>query len=281
VTGRDVAVVVCTRDRASWLGACLDSLRAQSADPTRFEVVVVDNASRDDTAEVVRSAGVRLEREDVVGLSRARNRGLAVTDAPVVAFIDDDGRARPGWVAGLLDAFATSPSAAVAGGPIALRWGAGRPRWLTADLEPWYSGLDLGPVARPLDASETLYGANFAVRRDVALSVGGFDTRLGRAGRSLRSGEESDLIARMRAHGEIRYTPAAVVDHEVLPDRLSRRWLLRRTFAYGRHESDVPRAGRGAWVAALRRPSVTNAVPCAIALGVASRRLARDRGVEQ
>jgi hypothetical protein len=73
-------------------------------------------------------------------------------------------------------------------------------------------------------------------------------------GRRLRSGEEHDLLDRVGAFGSVVYEPAAAVEHEVLPDRLSRRWLLRRTYAGGRTrvalQSGV--AGSDGWRGHLR-----------------------------
>jgi hypothetical protein len=79
-----------------------------------------------------------------------------------------------------------------------------------------------------------LYGLNFSVRKELAVGVGGFNPALGRCGRSLRSGEESDLQKRICAAGNIAvYEPRAVVGHVVSKERLTKKWFLRRAFAPG------------------------------------------------
>jgi hypothetical protein len=73
-----------------------------------------------------------------------------------------------------------------------------------------------------------------SVRRTAALAVGGYDPRLGRRGAKLLSSEEPDLTRRLKAAGwAIRYEPEAAVVQQVLPERLEKRWLMRRSWAQG------------------------------------------------
>ena len=90
-----LSVIVCTFNRASALERCLESLRAQHADPATFEVLVIDNASPDDTRERVERylngpLPCRYVFEPVQGLSHARNRGAREAAAPYVTYLDDD-----------------------------------------------------------------------------------------------------------------------------------------------------------------------------------------------
>src|SRR3954466_3165587 len=97
----EISVVVPTRNRAGRLRALLESLAAQPA----HEVVVVDNASRDDTQAVVTKAGVRRIRlPEPMGPAVARNRGWREARGDLIVFTDDDVVARPGWLAAIADA---------------------------------------------------------------------------------------------------------------------------------------------------------------------------------
>ena len=220
---------------------CLGAL-ADQVGVGDHEVVVVDNGSTDGTDGLVRAwaaadpARRRRLREPVAGLSRARNRGVAAARGEVVLFIDDDALAPRGWVAAHLAAYAHDPAVVGVGGPIALRWPDGRPGWLAPRLEHWYSALDHGDDAvATWPTPHGPYGTNMSVRRATLDEVGGFDTRLGRRGRSLVSSEEGDLFSRVWATGgTVAYEPATLVLHGVTPDRLSRRWVLRRGWAQGR-----------------------------------------------
>ena len=103
-----LSVVVCTYNRSDILRSCLESLGAQSANPERFEVLVVDNNSTDGTFEMAVSfsgchGNFRVIREPLQGLSNARNRGWREAQGRYVAYIDDDAIASVGWVAAICD----------------------------------------------------------------------------------------------------------------------------------------------------------------------------------
>lgn len=249
-----VSVAVCTRNRSGVLGGCLESLSTQTVDPATMEVVVVDNGSTDATAHVVtryqERMNLRYLREPTPGLSRARNLALEHAAGPIVAFLDDDARATPGWLAALLDAF-ENDGVVAAGGPVVISWPARSPRWVSPAIERWFSGLHLGPAARALSDGEEVFGCNLAVRRDIARGVGGFAVHLGRVGRRLRSGEDRQFLDLVRQAGDdVLYVPDAVVVHEVLPERLHLTWPLRRAYEQGR--SDAQRTRRDASAGVLR-----------------------------
>jgi glycosyltransferase involved in cell wall biosynthesis len=245
------SVVVCTRDRQRALEECLGHLADQVAVAGGYEIVVVDNGSSDGTGEWLGRwvaegpARRRTVFEPVPGLSRARNRGIEAATGDVVLFIDDDASAPRGWVAAHLAAYDRDPGVVAAGGPVALTWPAGRPAWLGPVLEHWFSALDFGDEPIPWPRPHGPYGTNMSIRRPELLAAGGFSPALGRRGRSLLSSEERDLFARIAGHGRIAYEPAALVLHRVLPDRISRRWVLRRGWAQGRSNARFRALHRG------------------------------------
>lgn len=235
----DATVIVCTRNRAGLVAGCLASLAEQTI--SDFDIVVVDNGSTDGTARLLTSwtehepARRRVVTEPTPGLSRARNAGLAVTQADVVLFIDDDAVAPPGWAAAHLASYQQAAAPAAAGGPVVLDWAGPRPQWLGSRLEHWFSALDHGDQPGPFPPPHGPYGTNMSARREVLSGVGGFAESLGRRGRSLISSEEADLWQRLWDRGHsIAYEPATVVVHRVPRRRSRRRWVLRRGWAQGR-----------------------------------------------
>jgi glycosyltransferase involved in cell wall biosynthesis len=116
-----VSVVIPTRNRAESLGDCLDSL-ARQTEPV-LEVIVVDDASKDGTAETVRRFATGHPRMHVVllqnrsqrGANASRNRGIAAAQCELVAFTDDDCLLDPCWIEGLMEAFDGPDVAAVTG----------------------------------------------------------------------------------------------------------------------------------------------------------------------
>ncbi len=98
-----VSVVIPTRDRCDVLENTLDALERQAAPPP-FEVVIVDDGSRDDTQRMLTARqpegySLRVERQDRLGPAAARNRGIAVARAPRIVLLGDDTWPEPETVA--------------------------------------------------------------------------------------------------------------------------------------------------------------------------------------
>lgn len=235
-----VTVTIQTYNRAALLAETLESLRGLRCPAgVEYEILVVDNNSGDETAQVIaKYRGLLQPRlrsvfESRQGLSHARNRAVKEAQGSVVSFLDDDVIVDPAWLAAVAGAFAEQ-QADVVGGKSYLIYRPRRPAWLSDDYEFLLSRLDYG-AQRIVGIEKDLYGLNFSVRKDVALQAGGFDPALGRCGGvSLHSGEESDLLRRIRARGGVVvYEPRAVVGHIVAGDRLRMKWFLRRAFSGG------------------------------------------------
>jgi glycosyltransferase involved in cell wall biosynthesis len=232
-----VSIVVATYNRAPLLGGVLRTLVAQPVHPRNYEIIVVDNNSRDDTPAVVkdfalRHAGMRYSLQTRQGLSHARNRGWHVARGEYVAFVDDDCEAPQTWLPHAVGIIARRRPAAF-GGPYRPLFRSQRPAW----FRDAYGANGHGDVARPLGLHEYLSGGNFFVRRDVLGALGGFDPQHGMIGGALGYGEETALQRRLRRElpGEmIYYDPRLVVDHLVRPEKMTLRWAARHQFTSGR-----------------------------------------------
>ena len=232
-----LSAVICTYNRYDLLPAAIESLVNQNLPADSFEVIVVDNSP--DQAGAARF-GQRYEGlsnltylvEPKPGLSNARNRGTAAARGRVVAFIDDDARACASWAEELLHAHAVFDGrAGIAGGPIVPRWTDEKPAWIGEPLLSYLTVIDLGHELRELSAGEWLAGCNISFDRVSLIAAGGFSMRLGRmgSGSTLLSNEEIEASERVRAMGKLAiYTPKAVVEHVILPERLTPSWFRRR-----------------------------------------------------
>jgi len=235
-----VTVTIQTYNRCGLLAETLESLRSlRGPAAVEYEILVVDNNSTDGTAQVLEKYGrllaprLRSVFEPQQGLSHARNRALREAQGQIVSFLDDDVLVDPDWLSAVVGAFERY-QADVVGGKSYLIYRSRRPSWLSEHYEFFLSRLDYGDRAI-VGVDQDLYGLNFSVRRGTILRAGGFDPSLGRCGSvSLRSGEESDLLRRVRAlGGVVVYEPRAVVGHIIAGDRLRMKWFLRRAFAAG------------------------------------------------
>jgi GT2 family glycosyltransferase len=238
-----LSVVICTHDRPDALERCL---RALARLDDAVDVVVVDSGPTIPCGALVQHVlpDARYLLEPTPGLSRARNRGLAAAACDLVAFVDDDAAPASDWAGAIVGAF-DDAAVGCAGGTCAPAFEAERPSWLSDRLLQYAGITRFGSVARPSSgSSEYPFGANVAFRRGAATGAGGFREELGRIGSSLLSGEEADLIDRMRAAGwTVWLQPDAVVSHSVSPERCSSSYYWRRLWWQG-----VSRARAGASV---------------------------------
>lgn len=233
-----ISVVVCTHNRERYLPKTLESLEGQTV--RDFEVVLVDNRSTDRTREIAESCtglDLRYLYEPELGLSHARNAGWRAARASLVAYLDDDAVASPGWLAAILEAFETvAPRPGCVGGPVAPLWEAPRPPWLSDEVLTSLTAIDWTdvPHALPDLRREWLVGANLALPREVLERVGGFADGLDRAGKNLLSSGDVFLQKQVAALGlPVWYAPAARVSHHVPGERLRQPWFRRRYYWQG------------------------------------------------
>lgn len=133
----DVAVIVTSHNYARYLPACLDSIRAQTRAPA--EVILVDDASQDDTAERVRAyPEVRYLQVAYRNGNRARNRGFAQAGAPLVVFFDADNAMEPRFLERLHAALKAHPEAAFAYCD-RINFGEGDTAWYPHPMGRWRS----------------------------------------------------------------------------------------------------------------------------------------------
>ncbi len=237
------SIVICTYNRSVLLADTLRTLtQSLSGYGKPVEVLVVDNASTDDTAAVVKSLmaektshSITLLHEDRKGLSFARNAGLEQAKGEVICFLDDDVYVPEGWLEGLSAAFRLSDDVGCVAGQIRLHFpDVPRPAWLDGKYNGLYSECRRGDRSRLLGRGEDFIGANFALSRKAVSVVGPFNTSLGRKEYTLLGGEDTEYAERLWSHGfTIAYSAEGYVFHRVLPERLTYRWIAQRYFWAG------------------------------------------------
>jgi len=236
----DVSVVVPTRNRAQLLRAALTSLLAQRESGVRYEVLVVDNNSTDDTKETVAAVSdggkIRYLFEPRKGPSYARNRGVEESTAPIVAFADDDVRVSDSWVEQVYSILHRRADVDCVGGKVLPEWPQEPPAWVTRSHWGPLALADYGPTPIHIDSEHPLclLTANMAARRAAIMSVGGFDPRY------LRCQDHELQIRLWQAGHKGLYEPELVVTSPVDVERLTKAYVRHWYRQSARYQAKMP-----------------------------------------
>jgi glucosyl-dolichyl phosphate glucuronosyltransferase len=237
VSSPDVSVVVCTYNRAALLTRTVESLFAQKAEDSTFEILVIDNNSSDNTPSVVQAlqakspVTLRYIPEPRQGNAYARNTGVEQAHAAIVAFIDDDVVAADNWIHTIKSAFGRDPQLSFVGGKVLPLWEAEPPSWLTPAHWAPLALLDYGDEEKEIagEMPPGLLTANIAFRKEIFTEVGRFSPSLQRVKDSIGSMEDTELLMRVCRSGRTgRYLPELITWGAIDPQRLTktyhRRW---------------------------------------------------------
>jgi glycosyltransferase involved in cell wall biosynthesis len=235
-----ISAIVCTYNRAKWLAGALDSLVQQSLDVRDYEILVVDNASTDETPAVVRALQEKHPGHAIIsiyeprqGLGYARNTGLEHARGKYVAYLDDDALANPDWLKHAVELFETvEPAPICVGGPILPFYAAPKPAWFKDE----YKTRSYGSEPLFLRRGQTFTGTNMVWSKEVARNLGGFEVKLGVKGSYLWLGEETalfDKVWRSCAQPSLYYSPKLSVRHLVTPYQMTVVYQLKWEFVFG------------------------------------------------
>lgn len=198
-------------------------------------MLVIDNNSKDDTFNVcdkflpVSKFKFKYIFEPKQGLSNARNRGIKESSGDILIFTDDDVSVTDCWLSEY-DSIYINMSPDCVFGKIIPDWNGRKPEWLDKSLEVVFGFLDYGDKCFVVENyNYEFFGANFSIRRDILLEIGGFDPKLGRTSDKLFIGEET-LVFRwlMNNKKNIIYTPKSVVYHYIEEKSKTKEYLKKR-----------------------------------------------------
>lgn len=261
---RDISVIICAFSEKRWetLVAAVDSVCKQTV-PAKQVILVIDYNQQ--LLQRVRAHTEHMERVLVIensyarGLSGARNSGVEVATADVIAFLDDDAIAEAEWLESLLAGYAKAPEVISVGGAIFPEWTGKRPRWFPDEFN-WVYGCTYRGLPDKTWPVQRLIGCNMSLRRDILATIGEFHHDLGwrndsregneqtigkgedfrngsgRIGNLPIAGEETELFARLRYlypdHITL-FEPQARVHHVIPSSRACWRYFRSRCFAEG------------------------------------------------
>jgi len=237
---RITVVIVSDTGRYNYTSHCLDSLLGQSS-KTAFEVLLVlsgkNNIGLDNW--ISKGLNARLIRVGENNYCMKRNRGAAAAIGDIVAYIDDDAKAMPGWVDSITEEF--SDEWKVAGGRVEPVFEVKIPGELVG-YERWIGGFNWLPLINY--SSSTIIGCNMFFDRKWLLQQGGFDVFIGEMNmtspRLFFGGDETDIIARL-APREIGFISGAKVLHSIQAVRINVESILKRAEGIGRARRYIDR----------------------------------------
>lgn len=225
-----VSVIIPTFNRSGLLRMTVDSLLAQSYPSDRLEIIVVDNGSTDDTAQVIsgiaeRETNVRALAETRRGAHFARNTGALAARGDILYFTDDDMIADVALLGAIVSAFAMDANVGSATGRVLPRWESEPPRWILEYCRNALLSLnDKGEATIIADEDPGVFSCHQAVLREAFVRAGGFnpDTNA-----ELFTGDnETGLNIKIRKLGyRFAYVGTSVTQHVIPPARMTQRYL--------------------------------------------------------
>jgi glucosyl-dolichyl phosphate glucuronosyltransferase len=239
-----ISVVICTRNRAPQLKSVLDSLSLMIVPKDlNWELLVIDNGSSDNTAEIVKQYASKLParcvREETPGLSNARNRGVAEALGEYICWTDDDVELDTNWLNAYFEAFKKHPDGAVFGGKIIPKFTPPTPEWVNQYKHLWpldgpFAYRDLGPVdiALSFKGWKTPYGANYAVRTQEQRAHL-YNPALGVSPTHKRVGEETEVIYHILKKSTGYWVPESQVNHIIPQGRQSLKYVYEYFYLVG------------------------------------------------
>ncbi len=240
-----ISIIICSYNRANYIGAALDALYHQSSGLDHFEAIVVDNNSTDGTPEVFSTWRTNHPEGQFIyttethqGASFARNRGAAMSTTEWLCFIDDDAIAHKDFVQNIINHINDQPFAQGFGGRIIPRYIPTEPKWMSYYVSSMVGNFDYFPVACAFKNGKYPLESNMIVSKKVFDQVGGFNTQLpGVVGTVRIGGEGKDLFYKIMDLGHtIYYDPTIIVEHVVETKKLTSEYMYRVASGMGRGE---------------------------------------------
>jgi len=223
----DISVIVCTYNRADMLRVAVDSLcRLETKGLFTYEIIVVDDASTDDTGSVLRTLAANTPvsthsiRGSGKGVAAARNAGIDEARGAYIAFFDDDQTAEPSWLIELWRTLKDSGAACV-GGARTLDLSADQLASLPRIIRLYLGEIPVESEMRPCGRADLPCTGTVLMERRVFQAAGRFDASL------TQGGEDTEFFARVRRAGlPCWYTPRSIVRHMVPEYRLQESYLM-------------------------------------------------------
>jgi len=249
-----ITAAICSYNRARFIIDAVESIFNQGFDKNQYEVIVVDNNSKDNTIallEAYKNAHPDYHFSYFVetkqGVAHARTRCAMEAKGEIVAFLDDDSTAQPGWLSSIAAFFDTHADVYSIGGRITPRFLVETPKWYSKYFFGLVGNFDLGKDVKRLTRHRYPCGANMSFRKKAFDEVGYFNADLGRKGTGLLATEEKDIYNRiLRTGKKVYYLPYVEVLHSVEGNKFDANYVRRHSMGIGGGERLMLKGDTGA-----------------------------------
>jgi glucosyl-dolichyl phosphate glucuronosyltransferase len=241
----EISVIICTYNRREYIIDSLESLNKQTLDKKKFETIVINNNSPDDTEVLVLNyikdhpeLNVIYQLEKQQGASFARNTGALLSNSPLLVFMDDDAVAEPDYLENILNFYRKHSHISGLGGRIIPRYIPEEPKWMSYYVSSLVGNFDYSETVREFEPGKYPLESNMIIRKDDFNLVGGFNTALPGVKGTLRiGGEGKDFFLKLQNEGKrIYYDPSIIVHHVVEVKKLTPEYMYRVASGIGRGE---------------------------------------------
>ncbi len=231
----ELTIVICTYNRAYLLQETLPTIFQQNVSIDRYQVLIVNNNSTDNTTEILDNYlnqydNLLVVSEITQGLGFAKNAGMTAATTDWIVYLDDDAKVPYDFVKKALDNIYKDKFQCFGG--VYLPWYKyGKPKW----FHDKYASNKGKLVEFNTLEKDFISGGIMAIKKSILKKFGGFPTNLGMSGEKIAYGEETQLQIRMRNSDiEIGYDPNWVIFHLVNRYKLSPWWFIKSSYAKGR-----------------------------------------------
>ena len=229
-----ISAVIITYNRCDKLELALEGLTKQSIEISKYEVLVIDNNSTDNTRGTVEnyqeSLNLRYYLERKQGGGHARDSGFRKAQGDYIAFLDDDAIPTEDWLQTLVDNIRAHEPDCLCG-PIFPYYTSEKPHWFKDE----YEIRTLGENWHLMPVGATHSGSNMTWKRAILMDIGGFDVSLGVSGDKFIAGEDTELFYRYwrSKKGKVIYNPKIRVLHWTPKYKMRVTYMLKRFLAVG------------------------------------------------
>lgn len=245
IDSTQISVVICTYNRADYIYEAMQSLYNQTLCRKAYEVIVVNNNSKDNTQEVCENfiathtdANFYFLNEPQQGASFARNTGAAIAKSPLLCFMDDDAIADKDYLERIILFFQSHEDAGGLGGRIIPKYIPAEPKWMSYYVSSLVGNFDYSHEACVFAEGKYPLESNMIIKTSDFHAVNSFNTALPGVVGTLRiGGEGKDFFYKLQALGKkIYYDPNIRVQHVVEVNKLTKEYMYRVASGIGRGE---------------------------------------------